>query len=332
MKAPLTAPLHFTPAYKQPLWGGNKIYDYKGLPAPAQGIGETWEISGMPDGPSVIDRGPLRGKTLAEVTAEYGAGLLGQKVFDRFGNCFPLLVKLIDANDDLSIQVHPDDDYARKHHDGSLGKTEMWYLLDCTPEATIRAGWEKETNPTELRKIVQTDEVLSFLKLHKPRHGDLFYLPAGKVHSIGAGCLILEIQEASDITYRLFDFNRTDAQGKKRELHIDPASEVINYAVDTEGAKNFATPEPNKLVTMVVSPYFRTSVLSLTDESFHLDLGSRDSFSFYFIEEGEVAFEGSDGWFEKIGKGDFLLLPASVKEADIKRLSPTAKLIECFVP
>lgn len=332
MKTPLTAPLHFTPAYKQPLWGGNKIYDYKGLPAPAQGIGETWEISGMPGGPSVVDRGPLRGKTLAEVTAEYGAGLLGQKVFDRFGTHFPLLVKLIDAGDDLSIQVHPDDDYARKHHDGSLGKTEMWYLLDCTPEATIRAGWEKETNPTELRRIVQTDEVLSFLKLHRPRHGDLFYLPAGKVHSIGAGCLILEIQEASDITYRLFDFNRTDAHGMKRELHIDPASEVINYAVDTEGAKNFATPEPNKLVTMVVSPYFRTSVLSLTDESFHLDLGSRDSFTFYFVEEGEVAFEGQGGWSEKVRKGDFLLLPAPIKETDIKLHSSSAKLIECFVP
>ena len=328
----LTGPLHFSPAYKQPIWGGDKIYAYKGLKAPAKGIGETWEISGMSGGPSVVDRGPLKGKTLAEVTEEYGPALVGKKVFDRFGTHFPLLVKLIDANDDLSIQVHPNDDYARKNHDGSLGKTEMWYLLDCTPEAGIRAGWQRETNPAQLREIVKTDEVLSFLKLHKPRKGDLFYLPAGKVHSIGAGCLLLEIQEASDITYRLFDFNRTDAQGHKRELHIDRAAEVINYAVDTEGAKNFASPEPNKPVVMAESAYFRTSILRLTEPSYPLALKERDSFSLYFVEEGEVTIAPEGGSPETVKKGDFLLLPASVEKAEIRLSSPEARLVECYIP
>ena len=324
--------LHFTPAYKQPIWGGDKIYDFKGLPAPAKGIGETWEISGMSGGPSIVDRGPLTGKTLAEVTAAYGADLLGKKVFDRFGTHFPLLVKLIDANDDLSIQVHPNDAYASEHHDGSLGKTEMWYLLDCTPDAAIRAGWEKETNPEQLREIVKTDEVLRFLKRHKPQKGDLFFLPAGKVHSIGAGCLILEIQEASDITYRLFDFNRTDAEGRKRELHIDRAAEVINYAVDTEGARNFAYPEPNKLVQMAESAYFRTSILHLTESPFVIDLKVRDSFSFYFIEEGAVSFTAGDGLTETIRKGDLLLLPAATARAEIRLESPSARVIECYIP
>lgn len=328
----LSAPLHFKPAYKQPLWGGDKIYEYKGEEAPAKGIGETWEISGMSGGPSVVDRGTLTGKTLAEVTKTYGPHLVGRKVFDHFGDHFPLLVKLIDANDDLSIQVHPGDDYARKNHDGSLGKTEMWYILDCTPDAGIRAGWEKETTPEHLGEIVKTDEVLSYLKLHRPHKGDLFYLPAGKVHSIGRGCLILEIQEASDITYRLFDFNRTDADGNKRELHIDRAREVINYHVDTEGARSFSSPEPNKFVTMAESEYFRTSILLLTDREKKVEPGQRDSFTFYFVEEGEISIETESGKSESIRRGDFLLLPACIWSATIRRLSSTAKIIECYIP
>lgn len=318
-------PLRFQEVYKEIIWGGNRIYRYKGTPAPAEGIGETWEISPMEGDASIVAEGPLKGKSLIEVTEEYGSLLLGQQVFDRFGGKFPLLVKLIDANQDLSVQVHPDDDYAAKHHQGSWGKTEMWYILEHTDDALIRAGWQKETNPQELPELVKSDEVMTYLDSHKPKTGDVFYLPAGKVHTIGAGNLILEIQQASKITYRLFDFNRTDAQGNTRELHIEDAVKVIDYSLNDHGADPYDRTLENQPVLLAESPYFRTSLLRLTDD-YSCDLSGRDSFTILFVEEGVVVVNGE----YLLERGQFLLLPACIGRLHLATTG--AKVIESYVP
>lgn len=323
-------PLKFDLVYMSKIWGGDRIFPYKGMTSPSGDIGETWEISPMEGHESVVSNGDLSGQNLGQLTQRYGAHLLGQQVFDRFGGKFPLLIKMIDANDDLSVQVHPNDEYALKHHN-SLGKTEMWYLLDCTEDAKIYAGWKKETNPTQLKQIVQTDEVMEYLDLHRPQKGDVFFLPAGKVHTIGAGCLILEIQEASDITYRMFDFNRTDDKGNKRELHIDRSAEVVDYRVNTKSTEAYDHSAQDRLETLVDCTYFRTSMLALTRD-FELPVAERDSFTVLFVEDGEVSIEGKG--FDPVvaSKGETLLLPAALQECHLKLRSSTAKIIDCFIP
>lgn len=327
---PSLYPLKFEPIAMSKIWGGTRIYPYKGLPSPATDIGETWELSPMEGHESVVRNGALAGQNLVELTHTYGERLLGRSVALRYGGDFPLLIKMIDANDDLSVQVHPDDEYARIHH-GSRGKTEMWYMLDCAPHAGIYAGWKRQTNPDQLREFVRSDAVMDYLALHTPSRGDVFYLPAGKVHTIGAGCLILEIQEASDITYRMYDFDRTDASGHRRELHIDHSAAVLDYNLDTRSSEPYDRSTTDHLVTLVDCPYFHTSILTLTRD-FMLPVSTRDSFTILFIEEGEVLIQGAG--FEPVParKGETILLPADVDECHLLPVTATARLLDCFVP
>lgn len=318
-------PLRFQEAYKQTIWGGNRIYQYKGTPAPATGIGETWEISPMEGDASIVSEGALKGKSLIEVTEEYGSELLGQQVYDRFGGKFPLLVKLIDSNQDLSVQVHPNDEYADKHHNGSWGKTEMWYILEHTDDAQIRAGWRKATTPEQLPELVKTDEVMEYLDSHQPNVGDVFFLPAGKVHTIGAGNLLLEIQQASKITYRLFDFNRKDAQGNTRELHVEDAAKVIDYSLNDHGAEPYDRSAEDKPILLAECQYFRTHLLQLT-EDYECDLVERDSFTILFVEEGVVVVNGE----YLLERGEFLLIPACIDQLHLATTG--AKVIESYVP
>lgn len=322
-------PLQFKTIYKQKIWGGNRIYAYKGMIAPVEHIGETWEISPMKGNESVVSYGPLKGENLVQLTEEYGARLLGQQVFDRFGGKFPLLIKLIDADQDLSVQVHPDDQYARVHHD-SWGKTEMWYILQSIPHSIIYAGWKKQTSPQELHEIVKSDKVLEYLSHHHPEAGDVFYLPAGKVHTIGEGNMLLEIQQASDITYRLYDFNRTDSEGHQRELHINDAAEVLDYTIDHQGIQPYPHDIWDEPVLLAESPYFCTSLLQLT-QSYEMPLSERDSFTILFLEEGEVIVQsGTESY--PLTPGAFLLLPAILPTITLKPSTARAKLIETYVP
>lgn len=323
-------PLKFDLHYQRKIWGGERIFEYKGEKSPSHDVGETWEISPMEGAESVVANGELKGQSLVALTQTYGADLLGKQVAERFGGKFPLLVKMIDANDDLSIQVHPNDDYARTHHNGSWGKTEMWYLLECANNATIYAGWKKQTNPTQLKEIVKTDEVMEYLDVHKPHPGDVFFLPAGKVHAIGAGCLLLEIQQASDITYRMFDFNRTDAQGNKRELHIDPSAEVTNYEVNKEGAISYDRNITDAPVLLAESKYFSTHRLELT-KPYDMHLAERDSFTILFVEKGDVELQTATG-NTSATKGEALLLPASISSCHIALKGNGAVLVESYVP
>lgn len=326
---PKLYPLRFQAAYQRKLWGGARIYKYKGIPTPYNDVGETWEISPMLGMESIVSVGPLAGKTLVEVVESYGAEILGQQVFDTYGGAFPLLFKLIDAHETLSVQVHPDDEYAQKYHN-SRGKTEAWYVLECSEDANIYAGWSKPIVPDELEGICKDGSVMEYLRKFRPQAGDLYYLPAGIVHTIGAGCLLLEIQQASDLTYRVYDFNRKDDEGNSRELHLEKAVEVMNFSTDLEARIKCPPFIENHRASILQSPYFDVGMTYLTHQ-YLLELEDRDSFSVLFVDEGEVMLEYPHG-VEHLRRGDFILLPATIKECSLMPASESAKLIDCYVP
>lgn len=226
-------PLKFTPILKSVVWGGEKIAPFKGIVTDQKNIGESWEISGVRGNESVVVNGPDAGLTLTRMIEKYGADLVGSHVYKRFGNTFPLLIKIIDAAGDLSLQVHPDDELARRRHN-SLGKTEMWYIVDTEPGARIYAGLSREITPDDYTRLVEEKKIMDVVASHESAPGDIFFLPAGRIHAIGGGNLLAEIQETSDITYRVYDFDRRDANGNPRELHTELAKDAIDYTVYPE--------------------------------------------------------------------------------------------------
>jgi len=241
------------------IWGGSEICEFKLIYPKQEGIGESWEISGVENNVSVITNGALEGMSLTDLLDRYKERLVGKRVYQKFKNTFPLLIKFIDAHDDLSIQVHPDDALAKKRHN-SFGKTEMWYVIKAEPGAFIYAGLEKEITPEEYVEMVKNNTFTDVLKKFEVKEGDVFFLPAGQVHGIGAGCFIAEIQQTSDITYRIYDYNRKDAAGNTRELHTELAKDAIDYHVydscKVEYARNINHP-----VRLVSCPYFTTNLL-----------------------------------------------------------------------
>ena len=220
----------FQPILKSLIWGGEKIAPYKGIATDQRNIGESWELSGVKDNESVVAEGPEAGTSLPELIARHGAALLGKANYGRFGEEFPLLIKFIDARQDLSIQVHPNDELAWERHK-SKGKTEMWYVVSADKDAHLRSGFSKQVTPAEYEASVGDNTITDILADYKIAPGDVFFLPAGRVHSIGAGSFIAEIQQTSNITYRIYDFNRRDANGNTRELHTELAKGAIDYTV-----------------------------------------------------------------------------------------------------
>lgn len=319
-------PLKFTPIYKQKIWGGTQIHEYKQEPSRMTDIGESWEVSPMPEDASVVSEGSLMGYDLPTLATRYGDQLLGANVVRRYGTTFPLLIKLIHANDDLSIQVHPDDDYAHHKH-GCKGKTEMWYMLHTSPKACIYKGWSSPPSSSEkLQEIISSGQLMAHLKRYDVQAGDAFYLPAGTVHTIGKGCLLLEVQEASDITYRLYDFGRKDAQGRTRELHIEDALQVLDYG---EYTTQVAT-ESNTLP--ISSEYFSVSTLSIQGET-SVSLEGRGSFSIIFCVSGSAAQVHTAQGSTTIRQGQTILFPASISSYTIiPEGEETLTLIDCHVP
>lgn len=226
----MIAPFKFVPYLKPVLWGGDKIAPFKGIKCDCENIGESWEISGVPGHESLVSEGPDKGMTLPQLVDKYGELLMGKRVIERYGDTFPLLIKLIDAKKDLSVQVHPDDTLAEKRHH-SLGKTEMWYIVDAGPGAKIYAGLSEKITPEDYTRLVAEKKIMDVVACHDSSSGDIFFLPAGRIHAIGAGNLLAEIQETSDITYRVYDFDRRDADGNLRELHTELAKDAIDYTV-----------------------------------------------------------------------------------------------------
>ncbi len=305
--------LKFKPLLKSLVWGGEKIAPYKGIETGQEHIGESWEVSAVPGSESVIDGGSLDGLTLPEAVARCGASLVGGRVLAENGGAFPLLIKFIDASADLSIQVHPDDRLAAVRHDGSRGKTEMWYVVAAESGAHLYAGLKADLSPEEYVRRVGDGSITDVLARHEVAPGDVFFLPAGRIHAICSGCFIAEIQQNSDITYRIFDYNRPGLDGRPRQLHTDLAKDAIDYRV-YPGYRTAYTPRKDAEVELVSCPYFTTSLLDLT-ASFRRDLSALDSFLVVMCLEGEGRVRTEWGRAE-LRRGETLLVPADAREVE----------------
>lgn len=299
--------MSFEPILKSVIWGGNKIAPFKGITTDQQNIGESWEVSGVPGHESVVAEGPDKGKTLGELVKTYKGALVGEHVYERFGDTFPLLIKIIDAAGDLSLQVHPDDELAKKRHN-SLGKTEMWYIVDTDPGAVICAGLSEHITPDEYVKRVADNSLMDVIAHHNSKPGDVFFLPAGRVHSIGAGNMLVEVQETSDVTYRIYDFGRLDKDGKPRELHVDLAKDAIDYTVYPD----YRT-QPSKIdenISMLVTcDHFTVGRIDINEfkKIFFDDL---DSFFTSTCIAGELKVTDDRGNTITLRQGETILVPA----------------------
>ncbi len=320
-------PIKFTPIVKDKIWGGKRLEKKFGKsPGKLPNIGESWELSGVPGDVSVVSNGYLAGKTLSEIIGMFKEQLVGKRVYARSGENFPLLFKLIDANDDLSIQVHPNDEAALKRHN-SLGKTEMWYVLDAEKDAYLIIGFKKNTTKKEYLAALEKGEVESLLQKVPVEAGDVFFIPAGLVHAIGKGVMIAEIQQSSDVTYRIFDFNRKDADGNERELHTDLALDVIDFKASKKPKTEYV-PKMNKEVELAKCEYFTTNLLQV-NKSKHFHYGHMETFVVYMCLEGKVEISGGTSNVT-VEKGDTVLIPASMKDFTITP-EKEAKLLEVSV-
>ena len=321
-------PFKFEPLLKQSLWGGEKIVPFKQLNDSTERVGESWEISSVEGSESVVAEGPDKGLTLTQLVRRHREELLGEDNYKHFGEKFPLLIKFIDAKQDLSIQVHPDDELAKKRHD-SFGKTEMWYVVDADKGAKLRSGFSKEITPKEYKERVYNNTITDVLQEYEINKGDVFFLPAGRVHSIGAGSFIAEIQQTSDITYRIYDFNRKDVNGKTRELHTELAQEAIDYEVLADYRTDYERVK-DEPVELVASPYFTTSVYDLTEEV-TCDYVDLDSFVIFICVEGSCELRDSNDHVMTVRAGETVLYPAVTEEVHIVPGNEGVKLLETYV-
>lgn len=310
--------LTFEPYYKSVIWGGERIARFKEIASKGNNIGESWEISPMEGHESVITtEGPLKGQTLNSVVEQQGDALMGRRLVERFNGKFPLLVKIIDSNADLSIQVHPDDALAATRHN-SFGKTEMWYSLDPAENAYLYAGFNRKITPKDYRARIENNTIVSTLSKFFTRPADVFFLPAGRVHAIGAGNLVLEIQEASDITYRIYDYDRRDAQGRARELHVEQSIDAVNYDdTFTPGRVPNVPAVADKQTEVLSNPFFTITIVGVRG-TFQLPLKERDSFTILFVTRGEVEITDPEGHTTTLRKGQSALVPASTPSLTLK--------------
>ena len=321
-------PLRFRPDLKQTLWGGSALRDRFGKNArPGTTVGESWEICGMPGASSLVSNGFLKDNTLEEITEVYMGDLVGDAVYDKYGNEFPLLIKFIDAHDRLSIQVHPDDRLASERHH-AWGKTEMWYIIDAEPGAVIYTGFRRKITREEYLRHLAEKSLTDIINVTPVKRGDVFFIPAGMVHAIGAGVMLTEIQQTSDVTYRIYDWDRVDAAGKPREMHTTMALDAINFGLDTAGLIR-KTPETNKTVLLAECQWFRTSLIEF-DRPVIKDYSLTDSFVIYICTESMAVIE-CFGHREEVKAGETLLIPASASSVALIPQG-TATLIEVFVP
>lgn len=307
-------PLKFKPALKDRIWGGEKLKTVLGKQGKGSRCGESWELSAVDGNVSLVENGFLKNNNLQELIEIYMGDLVGDKIYETFGIEFPLLIKFIDANDDLSIQVHPDDELAEKRHK-SFGKTEMWYVMDANPGATLISGFTSKISKSQYVQSVVDNTLKQLLNKEEVKHGDVFFIPAGRVHAIGKGILLAEIQQTSDITYRIYDWDRVDASGKPRELHTELAIDAIDYEFYPD-IKTVYKDKMNEVVKLAQSPYFTTNKL-LFDKPLYRDYIDLDSFVIYICCEGEFELQYSDNATIEVLKGQTILLPAVFKNINL---------------
>jgi mannose-6-phosphate isomerase len=324
---PSLYPLKFNPIYKDKIWGGHKINtylhkDFGDLP----NCGESWEISGVKSDVSVVADGELQGESLADLLDQYKDQLVGKKVYEHFGNTFPLLIKFIDANEDLSIQVHPNDELAKKRHN-SFGKTEMWYVIEADPKSTLISGFNQQIDEKVYLDKFNSGHLTDILNREDVTAGDVFFLPAGRVHTIGKGLLIAEIQQTSDITYRIYDFDRLDDKGHKRELHTQEALAAIDYHFYGDYKTKYQ-PQKNETVELVKCPYFTTNLLDFTENT-SKDYSSLDSFVTQVCVAGEYVLV-CDGKEYPVKMGESILIPKSIDHIELKTTNGF-KILESYI-
>ena len=318
-------PLKFNPILKERLWGGTKLKDVLNKSITSDITGESWELSTVKGDVSIVANGKLSGTSLQELIDDQAEALLGKSVVERFGTDFPILIKFIDAKQDLSIQLHPDDTLAKKRHD-SFGKTEMWYIMDADANAELIVGFNKDVSKEEYAQSIQEDSLLELLNYEKVKEGDTFFINTGKIHAIGAGVMLAEIQQTSDVTYRVFDFNRKDKEGNLRELHTELALDAIDYDKKDDFKVTYSK-NTNAQNTMVDCPYFKTNFIEVT-ENFELDTTQRDSFTIFMCVGGEAVIKTGEGEVT-LKKGETTLLPAITNKIQLQ--SKGAKLLEVTI-
>lgn len=318
-------PLKFKPILKERLWGGTKLKEVLNKPIESDITGESWELSGVEGDISKVANGELTGTSLTDLMEEQGEALLGKSVVERFGKDFPILIKFIDAKQDLSIQLHPNDELAKERHN-SFGKTEMWYIMDADPGAKLIVGFNKDVAKEEYVQSIEEGTLTDLMNYEEVGEGDTFFINTGKIHAIGAGVLLAEIQQTSDITYRVFDFNRKDKDGNLRELHTSLAVDAIDYEKKDDFKVNYPK-EVDTVNTMVDCPYFKTNFMEL-EKPKKQDVTKRDSFTIYMCVGGSATIK-NDWGSAPIQRGETLLVSASSSYIEID--TQGAKLLEVTI-
>ena len=333
-------PLIFHENFVETVWGGHRLRSMKGLPSDGRSVGESWEVSAVKGRESFVANGPLEGTNLARLTHDYGPMLLGKRVYSLYGSSFPLLIKFIDAEKDLSIQVHPGNELAQARHQ-SLGKTEMWFVMQASADAHLFSGFKSPISKYEYRKRIEDGSITEVLQRHEVKVGDVFYIPAGRVHAICGGVMVAEVQQSSDITYRIFDYNRPGLDGKPRQLHVELAEDAIDYTVH-ESYRTDYEQLLNKPVGVTECPFFTVKILKI-NRAFHRKLFKYDSFIVYMCLKGvcHVRVRSVIGGKEdelpvrqvRLTEGNSCLIPACCADVDVvpDNLTGESKVLEVYI-
>jgi mannose-6-phosphate isomerase len=317
-------PLKFQPILKDKIWGGQKLNKHFNKASDSKILGESWEISTVPEDVSIVSNGELKGESLQQIVEDYQSELLGEKNYKRFGNEFPLLIKFIDAKEDLSIQLHPNDELAKERHN-SFGKTEMWYVMQADKDANLIVGFNQPMDKETYLKHLENKTLTEILNFDKVKEGDTYFIESGRVHAIGAGVLLAEIQQTSDVTYRVYDWDRVDADGNERDLHNDIAIDAFDFNMKDDFRVKYST-KKNISNTTVSCPYFTTNFIELDSEV--KKQNTHDSFIIYMCVDGDVEISTKDST-DVISKGETLLIPAQIKNYTLK--TNYGKLLEVYV-
>ena len=320
-------PLKFEPILKDKIWGGEKLKALFNKKSTRNDIGESWELSDVDGNVSIVNNGVLKDTSLKTLLNTYKDDLVGKKVYKQFGNNFPLLIKFIDAKEALSIQVHPNDKLASERHN-SYGKTEMWYVMQAEAEGNLIVGFNKNTSKEEYVKHLEEKKLLEILNQEKVQQGDVYFIPTGRIHAIGSGVLLAEIQQTSDITYRVYDWDRLDDEGNSRELHTELALDAIDYTAQKE-YKTTYTKELNVPSSLVSCQYFTANTIEING-AISVNNSDKDSFTIYMCVEGEVIIKHDDFEEVKLLKGETVLIPATLKEYQLIA-SEKSELLEVYI-
>ena len=322
-------PLLFEPNLHTVVWGGNRLRPYKGLAPSDDPVGESWEVSAVPTSVSVISNGPWKGRDLTAAISDQPEAILGRKVSERYQGRLPLLVKFIDARRDLSIQVHPNDEMATREH-GKMGKSEMWYVIKADEGAHLYAGFSREISPEEYQRRILDGTITEVLADHQVKAGDVFYLPAGRVHAICGGIMLAEVQQSSDVTYRIYDYNRPGLDGKPRELHTELAAKALDFHVEQNYRTEY-TNTSNKAIQIIDTPHFDVRVMEIGGP-FHRNLMKYDSFVISMCVKGDCKIRArANGEETVLREGHSALIPAAIADYDVIPLRGGTRLLDAFI-